>query len=189
MIFQKILNFKNMNGSFNFDSSGSNSLTSTNQLTTIAVNNLKYGSYNSFFENGIKSNFAVLLKNFNAVGKKNSEYDSKPSADMTSSYVFNTSLPLIKNTKKNSNILEPKMSFRFSPHKMKDNKNSQTLITMNNIYNDDRLSSNNSFEGRESLTLGVDYRLRKVKIDKIDGIKKIEDYLDFKLARVCCRAT
>jgi LPS-assembly protein len=182
--FSKNFNFKNMNGSFNFDSSGSNSLTSTNQLTTIAVNNLKYGSYNSFFENGIKSNFAVLLKNFNAVGKKNSEYDSKPSADMTSSYVFNTSLPLIKNTKKNSNILEPKMSFRFSPHKMKDNKNSQTLITMNNIYNDDRLSSNNSFEGRESLTLGVDYRLRKVKIDKIDGIKKIEDYLDFKLARV-----
>jgi LPS-assembly protein len=42
----------------------------------------------------------------------------------------------------------------------------------------------NAFEGRESLTLGVDYKLRKVEINETDGVKKIEDYLDFKLATV-----
>ena len=182
--FSKNFNFKNLNGSFNFNSSGNNTLTNTNALGTIAVNDLKYESYDSFYENGIKSNFAVLLKNVNSVGKKSDEYDSKFKSEATSSYVLNTSIPLIKDTKYKSNILEPKMSFRFSPHGMKNNKNAATLIDMNNIFNNDRLSLGDAFEGAESLTIGMDYKIRKVKNDNVNNVRAIEDYLDFKLATV-----
>ena len=145
--FSKNFNFKDLNGSFNFNSNGNNSLTSTNALSTIAVNDLKYESYDIFYENGIKSNFAVLLKNINSVGKKSDVYDSKFKSEATSSYILNTSIPLIKETKYKSNILEPKMAFRFSPHGMKNHKNAETLIDMNNIFNVDRLGLSDAFEG------------------------------------------
>jgi LPS-assembly protein len=182
--FSKNFNFKDINGSFNFNSNGNNSLTSTNALSTIAVNDLKYESYDVFYENGIKSNFAVLLKNINSVGKKSDVYDSKFKSEATSSYILNTSIPLIKETKYKSNILEPKMAFRFSPHGMKNHKNAETLIDMNNIFNVDRLGLSDAFEGTESLTIGMDYKIRKVKNDETSGVKVIEDYLDFKLATV-----
>jgi LPS-assembly protein len=182
--FSKNFNFKDLNGSFNFNSNGNNSLTSTNALSTIAVNDLKYESYDIFYENGIKSNFAVLLKNINSVGKKSDVYDSKFKSEATSSYILNTSIPLIKETKYKSNILEPKMAFRFSPHGMKNHKNAETLIDMNNIFNVDRLGLSDAFEGTESLTIGMDYKIRKVKNDETSGVKVIEDYLDFKLATV-----
>ena len=182
--FSKNFNFKNLNGSFNFNSSGDNTLSSTNALSTLAVNDLKYESYNSFFANGVKSNFAVLLKNVNAVGKKSDVYDSRLKSEITSSYIINTSIPLIKETKYKSNILEPKMSFRFSPHGMKNHKNAATLIDMNNIFNADRLGLGDAFEATESLTIGMDYKMRKVKNDDTSGMKVIEDYLDFKLATV-----
>ena len=182
--FSKNFNLNDINGSFNFNSNGNNSLTSTNALSTKAINNLKYESYNSFYEGGIKSNFAILLKNVNAVGKKSSEYESSLKSEVTSSYVFNTSLPLSKDTETRSNILEPKMSFRFSPHGMKNHRNSANLIDMNNVFNNDRLGLSDAYEGTESLTIGMDYKIRKVKDDETSKIKVIEDYLDFKFATV-----
>jgi|TARA_B110000238_G_scaffold197007_1_gene238774 LPS-assembly protein len=185
--FTKNFGLENINGSFNFNSTGNNSLKSTNELSTIATNNLNYESYYNFFENGIKSKFAILLKNPNTVGKKSSVYESSLKSEITSAYVFNASLPLIKDTKKNSNLLEPKISFRFNPHKMKNNKDADTRIDINNIFNNDRMGIGDTFEGGESVTLGLDYKIRNVKTLKKDNIREIEDFLEFKLATVLRR--
>lgn len=91
---------KNLKGSLNLKSSGNNTLNSTNINTSIINNNLNYTSFNHFLENGLKSNFIVSLKNINTVGKNSSQYDSSPQSELTSSYLFNTSFPLKKDTKK-----------------------------------------------------------------------------------------
>ena len=178
----KNFNLKNFNGSFNFNSYGDNTLNATNVVETTVFNDLNYISYNSFLDNGIKANYGVSLKNINNTGKNSKEYESSLKSEIVSAYIFNTSLPLSKNTKNSINTLEPKLSFRFSPHDMKDKKDEERRIDINNIYNINRLSVNDTFEGGESITVGFDFK--KEKLNMKNEIKEIEDYLEFKLATV-----
>ena len=57
------------NGSFNFNSNGSNDLNNTNQLKSRIINNVIYSSSDFILNNGIKNNFNFNLKNLNSVGK------------------------------------------------------------------------------------------------------------------------
>ena len=180
--FSKNFNLKQLDGSFNFNSDGQNSLRDTNVYTTELSNNLKYDTNNIFFDNGIKTNFEVLLKNINALGKNNPQYKESPQSELMSAYAYNASLPLVKNTEKNRNTLEPKLSFRLSPHDMKNNSAEERRMSINNIYGADRLGMGNSFESGESLTMGLNFKQEKVKTK--DEIKNITEYLDLKLATV-----
>ena len=180
--FSKNFNLEQLDGSFNFNSSGENSLRDTNVYTTSLSNNLNYDTNNIFFDNGIKTNFEVLLKNINTVGKNNPQYKESPQSELMSAYVYNTSLPLVKNTEKNRNTLEPKLSFRLSPHDMKNNSAQERRMSINNIFGADRLGMGDSFESGESLTMGLNFKQERVKIK--NEIKEITDFLDLKLATV-----
>ena len=59
-----------LNGSLSFYSSGTNSLTNTNDLKTNIINDLIFASQNYITNKGIKSSFGVNLKNTNSIGKK-----------------------------------------------------------------------------------------------------------------------
>ena len=177
--FSRNFNLEQLDGSFNFNSSGQNSLRDTNVYTTSLSNNLNYDTNNILFDNGIKTNFEVLLKNINTVGKNNPQYKESPQSELMSAYVYNTSLPLVKNTEKNRNTLEPKLSFRFSPNDMKNNSAEKRRISINNVFGAQRLGF---FESGESLTMGLNFKQERVKIK--DEIKEISDFLDFKLATV-----
>ena len=166
-----------MDGSFNFNSSGQNSLRDTNVYTTSLSNNLNYDTNNIFFDNGVKTNFEVLLKNINTVGKNNPQYKESPQSELMSAYVYNTSLPLVKNTEKNRNTLEPKLSFRFSPHDMKNNTAAKRRISIDNVFSANRLGF---FESGESLTMGLNFKQERVKTK--NEIREITEYLDLKLA-------
>ena len=180
--FSRNFNLEQLDGSFNFNSSGQNSLRDTNVYTTSLSNNLNYDTNNIFFDNGIKTNFEVLLKNINTVGKNNPQYKESPQSELMSAYVYNTSLPLVKNTEKKRNTLEPKLSFRLSPHDMKNNSAQERRMSINNIFGADRLGMGDSFESGESLTIGLNFKQERVKIK--DEIKEITDFLDLKLATV-----
>ena len=175
--FSKNFNLEQLDGSFNFNSSGQNSLRDTNVYTTSLSNNLNYDTNNIFFDNGIKTNFEVLLKNINTVGKNNPLYKESPQSELMSAYVYNTSLPLVKNTEKNRNTLEPKLSFRFSPNDMKNNSAEKRRISINNVFGAQRLGF---FESGESLTMGLNFKQERVKTKS--EIKEITEYLDLKLA-------
>ena len=178
----KNFNRENLNGSFNFNSYGNNTLNSTNIFESTILHDLDYISYNSFLDNGVKTNYSVSLKNVNTMGKNSKQYKSSPQSEITSSYMFNTSLPLTKYTKDRNNRLEPKLSFRFSPHDMKNQKGEERRIDITNIYNINRLSLNDTFEGGESITVGFDFKSEKIETK--NEIEKIEDYFEFKLATV-----
>jgi len=180
--FSKNFNLKNIDGSFNFNSSGNNTLRDTNITTSSISNDLDYSTVNTFFDNGIKTNFNFFLKNINSMGKNNPTYKNSPQSELMSAYSYNASLPLIKKNSKTSNTLEPKLSLRFSPHEMKNNSNTSRRIDTSNVFSSNRLSLGNSFETGESITLGLNFR--KEKINTNNRIKEMEEYIDFKLASV-----
>ena len=173
---------ENLRGGFNFNTNGNNTLNSTNVTTSVISNNLNYNSYNNYFDNGIKSNYGIFLKNINTAGKNNPQYKSSPQSEISSAYIFNTSMPLTKSSEKTLNTFEPKLSFRFSPHDMKNNQNLIRRVDMNNIYNINRLGMDDSYEGGESLTMGFDFK--KEKIITKDKIEETIDYFEFKLATI-----
>jgi LPS-assembly protein len=181
--FSKNFDLDQLNGSFNFSSSGNNTLKNTNTLTSRIINLIKFSSINTFSNNGIKRNFNILTKNINTIGKNSTIYKNSPQSELISAYNYNLSMPLGKQYKNSSNILTPKASFKFSPHDMKNHTNTSRRINVDNIFSSNRLTLADSFETGESLTLGIDFV--KEKINNIDNeITKIEDYFDFKLATV-----
>ena len=180
--FSKNFNLENIDGSFNFNSYGDNTLSNTNITISSLSNDLSYYALNTLFNNGLKTNFEISLKNINTVGKNSTVYKNKTQSELMSAYTYNASLPLIKKTPKSLNTLEPKISLRFSPHEMKNNSNESRRIDVSNIFSSNRLSLGNSFESGESITLGLNFK--KEKVNTINKINKIEEYIDFKLASV-----
>tara|TARA_B110000503_G_scaffold111943_1_gene167693 strand:- start:2960 stop:5410 length:2451 start_codon:yes stop_codon:yes gene_type:complete len=180
--FTKNFNLDNMSGNFNLNSHGSNTLSETNVTASSISNDLNYSSYNFFFDNGIKSNFEIQLKNVNTMGKNNIKYKNSPQSELMSAYNYNISLPLLKKDENSINSLTPKLSLRLSPHEMKNNTVADRRINIDNIFLSNRLSLGDSLEAGESITFGLDFIKEKVTVK--DKVSEIEKYFDFKLATV-----
>jgi len=180
--FSKNFYLENIAGSFNLNSYGNNTLSDTNITKSEIFNDLNYSNLNTFFNNGVKTNFEISLKNVNTLGKNSSQYKTSPQSELMTSYIYNASLPMIKKTSNSHNTVEPKLSLRLSPHDMKNNSALERRIDINNIFNSNRLSMDNSLEGGESITLGLNFK--KEKVNTINELSEIEDYIDFKLASV-----
>ena len=180
--FSKNFSLEDMNGSFSFGSYGDNTLRGTNISKSILRNDLNYTSYNYFFDTGIKSNFEVFTKNVNSIGKNNIKYKNSPQSELMSAYNYNASLSLKKVNKSSINTLIPKLSFRLSPHEMKNNGGVGRRVNVDSIFSPNRLSLGDSFEAGESLTLGLDFIKEKINVK--EQISEIEQFLDFKLATV-----
>jgi len=189
--YSTIFEVDDLEAGFTFNHTGSNTLNTNDSLETHITNNLNFKTFDQYFDNGIKRNFTALFKNLNSIGKKSTVYKSSPQSEIMSTYIYDVSLPLLKDSVDRLNVLEPKMSFRFNPHDMKNHKDLSRSIGISNIYNQERLSLSNTFEGGESLTLGIDYTKQKV-INKtanppslyLNELQEIEDYISFKLATV-----
>ena len=180
--FSKNFFLESIKGSFNLNSQGNNTLEDTNVTTSKIFNDLNYSSINNLLDNGIKTNFDIFLKNVNTTGKNNPEYKENLHARLMSAYTFNASLPMINKTSSTFNTLEPKLSLRLSPNQMRDNNTLERRIDINNIFNTNRLSMDESFESGESVTLGLNFK--KEKVNTINELSEIEEYIDFKLATV-----
>ena len=180
--FSKNFFLESIKGSFNLNSQGNNTLEDTNVTTSKIFNDLNYSSINNVLDNGIKTNFDIFLKNVNTKGKNNPEYKENLHARLMSAYTFNASLPMINKTSSTFNTLEPKLSLRLSPNQMRDNNTLERRIDINNIFNTNRLSMDESFESGESVTLGLNFK--KEKVNTINELSEIEEYIDFKLATV-----
>ena len=180
--FSKNFNLEILKGSFNFNSFGNNTLNNTNISTSSLSNDLVYSSLNNFFDNGIKTNSEIFFKNINTLGKNNSLYKNSPQSELMSAYTYNVSVPMIKKNLESFNTLEPRLSFRFSPHEMKNNSELSRRINIDNIFSNNRLSMSDSFEGGESVTLGLNFK--KERTDTKNKITEVEEYIDFKLASV-----
>jgi len=178
--FAKNIDFRNIEGSFNFYSSGSNNLKNTNNLRSSITNNLEYNSKNYFTESGFKNKFNLYFKNLNSVGKNDPTYKSTPRLEGMGIFEVSSELPMIKEDNFKKEILTPKISLRVNPDdNMKNYSSSNKIISTDNIFEINRLGISDSLETGKSLTLGIDYKLDFQNKETLN-----DKFLEFKLATV-----
>ena len=172
----------NQTGLIDFSSSGSNKLSNTNNLRSRIINDIKFNSYDYYSKNGFKNNVNFYFKNLNSLGKNDVKYKNRPSMEIASIYEASSSLPLRKNNQNSIEYLEPKISFRINPGDMQDNSTNKRIINTDNIFDINRIGSNDTFEGGKSLTLGIDYKKENNKNNLTT--EDINNFFEFNIATV-----
>ena len=74
---------------------------------------------------------------------------------------FNSKLPLRKIGKNFDSLLTPIFVAKFNPSSNRNIKNSDRIVDYSNIFSSNRLSSNETLEGGESITIGNEFKLFK----------------------------
>ena len=172
--YSSILSNNFLNGFLSFSSNGNNELKNTNNLRSKIINNLSYTGYKFSTNYGLQNNINFNLRNLNSVGKNDNEYKSSPQLELMGDIEFQSSLPLIKETSNYNNYLTPKLSLRYSPNDMKSYTDSERFMNTDNIFSNNRIGVDDTFEAGQSLTLGLNY-----KKERINNINK---YFEMKLA-------
>jgi LPS-assembly protein len=159
----------------NFYSTGSNNLKETNKLESSINNNFDLFSKDFFSNLGFKNNINIHFKNLNTLGKNIENKKSSPSISLQNIINLETSLPLLKYYKNSINTITPKASFRVNPTDMGDSSNEQRDISVDNIFDINRLGLEDLEQGK-SLTLGIDY--------KKESLQDINKFFEIKFAGV-----
>ena len=156
-----------INGNLNYSLSGSNIKKNTNVEEKKLANNLNYKSKSIFSSFGSISNFEILLKNIIKNGENSNAYEDETQSRNYSLITFNSSLPLKKKNSKFVSNLTPKMLLMFNPDDSINISDSDRKINNTNLFNYNRLGLSDSFEGNQSITLGVDYKLNDLNNNKL----------------------
>ena len=153
-----------LNGTLSFNSAGSQHYHTTNVTESIVRNDLSYSSEDKFLNIGIKNKYNMLFKNINTKGKNSSKFKEDIETEILSSFLFESSYPLIRNGINFDNFLTPKLALKYSPNSMKNLKNNDRRIDTNNIWALNRIASSDTVESGQSLTIGAEYKkTRKIK--------------------------
>ena len=124
----------------------------------------------------MRSNFNFDIKNLNSTGKNSTKYKSSPQVELMGILSFNSSIPLIKQTKNTKEFLTPKISLKFNPGDMKNYAGTKKNINAKNIFSNNRLSITDSLETGKSMTVGLDY--------KKENTENENNFIDLNLAKV-----
>ena len=177
---KNIKKYDTLNGSLTFSSSGSQHIYDTNILEAQIINDLLYKSDDKYSTSGIKNNYNVLLKNVNSDGNNSAKISNDLKTELLSAFIFESSYPLLREGINFNNYLSPKISLRYSPTHMKNLKDEDRRIDINNIFSLDRIGFANTVESGQSLTIGTEYK--KSRKEKKGNAPK--DVLELSLATV-----
>ena len=73
-------------------------------------------------------------------------------------------------------LFTPKISLRMSPFNMKNYSDANREINTNNIFDNNRIGMNDSFEEGKSLTIGLNY--------KKENFENLDEFLEFDIATI-----
>ncbi len=164
-------------GTFELTSSGNNNLSNTNNLKTSIINDLNLRSNDKIFEKyGLKNNFNIYLKNLNTLGKNDPKYKDSPQSQLMSMFEMQSSIPLNKIDDEFNYLFTPKISLRISPFNMKNYSDANREINTDNIFNNNRIGMNDSYEEGKSLTIGLNYRK--------ENFNNLDKFIEFDLATI-----
>ncbi len=147
-----------LEGELSFTSIGSNKLYDTNVYEKTMANNLNYNSLKKITSKGFVTNYEFLLKNFNSDNENSKTSKNEFYQNLQSIVKYQIQYPLKKEGVKFDSVLTPILSARFSPNKSKDMKGSDRIIDYNNIFSLNRIASNETVEGGQSITIGNEFR-------------------------------
>ncbi len=140
-----------------FSSSGNQKKFSTNIYESVQVNDFLLTSNNIVNKFGFNNVFKSIFKNVNSDGKNSSKFKDKAQSEILGMVSYDIDIPLIKTNVEYKNFLTPKISIRHSPNDSKNLKDEDRLLSVDNIFSLNRIGYDQSIEGGNSLTIGLDY--------------------------------
>ena len=171
---KSIENNTNLNGDFLFNSNNYIKNYQTNIFEKININELVFNSNPKITSRGFYNNYDFIFKNVNSDTQNSNKYKEKDNYFVSGLFQFNSTLPLIKENNNYQKIIKPKASFKLSPNNTKNLSNDGTRLDVNNIYDLNRISANDTLEGGASFTYGNDFT--------IFNKKKSRDIFNLKIA-------
>ena len=166
------------NGNFQFKSSGYQKSYDTNKYETLLINDFLFNSKNFINNFGFKTNYDLLLKNFNSYTENSSSYKNKEDYEVFGSFLINTSLPMSKLGKTGNNYLKPIANFRYSPNNTKNISNKDLRLSYDNIFSFNRIGTNEIVEGGRSISFGVEYEKKDLKNNSVFEFKVANSFRD-----------
>ena len=121
---------ENYNGSFDFNSYGSNKNYDTNIFESLITNDFLYSSNDFINDKGFLNNYYLLLKNTNSYSNNSSDLNDNENYDLYGTFKYDLSLPLKKLGEDYTNYLKPKLSFRYSPNGNTDLTSNDLLLNL-----------------------------------------------------------
>ena len=180
----KDINYFNT-GDFTLNSTGINKQFDTNVSEKTLINDLNYKSYNKISVMGLLSSYEILVKNFNSQSKNSTTYKNKAESSLQSIVKYEMKYPLKKTMPNFSSLITPIFSARYSPNQSKNKSEDETTIDFNNIFSINRIVSDDTVEGGQSITIGSEYSLSDNKknneILSIDIATSLRDIKNDKL--------
>ena len=158
-LIKQIENKTNLNGNFSFVSNNLLRNYQTNIFEKTNINDLVFNSNPKISSYGFYNNYDFIIKNVNSDSQKSKNFKENENYYLSGLFQFNSSLPLMKEDDNLRKILKPKITFKVSPNDTKDISNEENRIDVNNIYDLNRLSSDDTVEGGVSLTYGNDFTI------------------------------
>ena len=157
-LIKNIENKTGLNGNFYLKSDNSIKNYDTNVYESSNINDLIFNSNPRISNKGFYNSYDFILKNVNSDSQNSSNYKKDTDHYFSGLLQFNSSLPLLKETNNYQKIIKPKVTLKISPkNNTKNISKDVNRLDVNNVFNLNRLSSNNTVEGGLSLTYGNEY--------------------------------
>ena len=161
---------KIISDNYSFRSNGYYKNYNTNITEKVIINSLEFNSISKYFDNGLVNEKKFQVKNVNSEAKNSKKFKNKDTSSLIPTFQTNYTFPLQKQSEKFSKIITPKFSLKVSTPHTKDISKDDVKINYDNIYNINRLGSDEINEGGISATYGYEY----TKIDKSNLNQKIK---------------
>ena len=169
---KNLKNNTSLKGDFTLNSTNYIHNYQTNVVEKVNINDFIFNSTPKITKLGFKNKYDFIIKNSNTDGDNSETIKNKKDLYLSSLYQFTSTYPLVKKSDNFSNLLIPKVSIKLSPNHSKDLSNYEYKLDVNNIYNLNRLSTDQTLEGGMSLIYGADYSINNKKDDReVFGIK------------------
>ncbi len=157
------------NGNFKFLSSGFQKIYDTNKYEALINNDFNFNSFDYVTSNGLKTDYSLLLKNYNTYSENSNNYEDKNDHEIFGTFLLKSEFPLKNVSGNTNNFLKPIFQFRFSPTNGKDISSSDTRIGYDNLFSANRIGRSDMVEKGNSITLGIEYEKQNFNNEKILG--------------------
>ena len=161
---------KIISDNYSFRSNGYYKNYNTNITEKVIINSLEFNSISKYFDNGLVNEKKFQIKNVNSEAKNSKKFKNKDTSSLVPTFQTNYTFPLQKQSEKFSKVITPKFSLKVSTPHTKDTSKDDVKINYGNIYDINRLGSDEINEGGISVTYGYEY----TKIDKSNLSQKIK---------------
>lgn len=165
-ISKNIENFSNLNGDLQINSENILRNYNGNVYEKVNINDFIFTSYPKYSKLGIETNYQYLIKNSNLNNKKSEIYENGSNNYLSGIYQFNSSIPLFSLNENYRKVLIPKISMKIAPPHTKNEENNENKIDVNNLFNLNRSTTNDTIEGGFSASVGSEYSLFNNKSSK-----------------------